>query len=140
MGSVLNHFNSWFPGLRRKYKMFNNVFSVFRITERGYLRKSYKKGARKWMILRLEGRTRARSKREREEEVESEEKLCYRSFPQSVIFPKGREIRISWNRCSFRTLDLTHKGKGTLPPVLPISSVCMSQQYLQLNLRCIEIM
>lgn len=61
--------------------MFNNVFSVFRITERGYLRNSYKKGARKWKILRLEGRTRARNKREREEEVESEEKLCHRSFP-----------------------------------------------------------
>lgn len=99
-----------------------------------------KKGARKLKILSLEGRTRARNKREREEEMESEEKLHHRSFPQSVIFPKGREIRISWNRCRFRMLDLTHKGKGTLPPVLPISSVCMSQQYLQLNFRCIEIM
>lgn len=73
------------------------------------------------------------------ENTESKEEPCHRSFKHAVIFFNSRESRIFWNRCRFKLSALPCRGKGTSPPVLFTSSVCMSQGNLQCSLRCIHI-
>lgn len=73
------------------------------------------------------------------EDTESKKEPCHRSFKHAVIFFNSRESRIFWNRHRFKLSALPCRGKGTSPPVLSTSSVCMSQGNLQCSLRCIQI-